>query len=64
MVRTQTKTERKLWIGLDFHKKTWRIHIRSDLFSGNPFSMEPSPKKLRKKIEKDYPNYEVEIVYE
>ena len=64
MNRTQTKTERKLWIGIDFHKKTWRIHIRSDLFSGNPFSMEPNPKKLQKKIEKDYPNYEVNIVYE
>ena len=64
MIKTQTRTTPKLWIGLDFHKKTWRVHFRSDLFSGNPFSMEPSPDKLYTKVSKEFPSYEVEIVYE
>lgn len=64
MVKTQTRAVPKLWIGIDFHKKTWRVHFRSDLFSGNPFSMEPSPKNLHTKVSKEYPSYEVEVVYE
>ena len=64
MVETQTRAKPKLWIGLDFHKKTWRIHCRTMEFSGNPFSMEPNPELLREKIERDYNGYQVEIVYE
>jgi len=63
-MQTQTSTYRKLWIGIDFHKKTWCVHFRSDLFSGNPFSMKHNPESLRRKIEKEYPEYEIEVVYE
>jgi len=63
MVQTQTRARSKLWIGIDFHKKTWRVYFRSE-FSGNPLSMEPIPELLRKKVDKEFPNYEVEIVYE
>ena len=64
MIQTQTKNDCKLWIGIDFHKKAWRVHFRSDLFSGNPFSMEPNPKNLLKKVNKEFPNYEIHVVYE
>ena len=64
MVKTQTRARPKLWIGLDFHKKTWRIHCRTEGLSGNPFSMEPNPQLLREKIERDYKGYDVELVYE
>ena len=63
-MKTQTRTIPKLWIGIDFHKKTWRIHCRTELFSGNPFSMEPDPDLLKEKIDRDYKGYSVEIVYE
>ena len=63
-METQTKTASKLWIGIDFHKKTWRVHFRSDTFSSNPFSMEPNPDALHKKVETEFSGYEVEIVYE
>lgn len=61
---TQTKIKSKLWVRIDFHKKTWRIHFRSDTFSGNPFSMEPDPDSLFRKVTKEYKDYEVELVYE
>jgi len=64
MLQTQARTLSKLWIGIDFHKKTWRVHFRSDLFSGNPFSMEPLPDILHSKVLKEYPDYEIEVVYE
>jgi len=63
-MKTQTKILSKLWIGIDFHKKTWRIHFRSDRFSGNPFSMEPDPDLLYQKVVSEYTDYEVEVVYE
>lgn len=63
-MKTQTKIISKLWIGIDFHKKTWRIHFRSDSFSGNPFSMEPDPDTLYRKVLNEYKDYEVEVVYE
>jgi len=63
-MKTQTKATPKLWIGIDFHKKTWRVHFRTDLFSGNPFSMEPDVEQLHRKVLKDYPNHEVEVIYE
>jgi len=31
-MKTQAKTTPKLWIGIDFHKKTWKAHFRTDLF--------------------------------
>jgi len=64
MIQTQARPLSKLWIGIDFHKKTWRVHFRSDEFSGNPFSMEPQPDKLRDKVNKEYSGYSVEVVYE
>lgn len=63
-MKTQSKTSPKLWIGIDFHKKTWRVHFRTDLFSGNPFSMEPIPEQLHKKVLSEHPNAEVSVVYE
>ena len=62
-MKTQTKTSPKLYIGIDFHKKTWRVHFRSE-FSGNPFSMEPNPKLLQQKVLKEFSGYSVEVVYE
>jgi len=44
-MKTQTKIRPKLSIGIDFHKKTWRVHFRSE-FSGIPFSMEPNSQSL------------------
>lgn len=64
MIKTQTRAVSKLWIGIDFHKKTWRIHCRTEEFSGNPFSMEPNPELLKEKIDRDFAGYAVEIVYE
>ena len=64
MTEFQVKKESKLWIGIDFHKKTWRIHFRTESFSGNPFSMEPDPDGLYAKVLKEYVGYEVEVVYE
>lgn len=63
MLQTQTRTKPKLWIGIDFHKKTWRIHCRTKEFSGNPFSMELNPNLLKEKIDSDYSGYDVELSY-
>lgn len=64
MVNNQARAMPKLWIGLDFHKKTWRVHFRTEETSCYPFSMEPLPDNLYSKVKKEYSGYSVEIVYE
>jgi len=36
----------KLFIGKDIHKKSWSVHLRTDLFEHKGFSMPPEPGKL------------------
>ena len=60
-MKTQTNIINKLWIGIDFHNKTWRIHFRSDSFSGNPFNMIPDADALRRKVVSEYNDYQVKI---
>ncbi len=36
----------KLFIGMDIHKKSWAVHLRTDLFDHKGFSMPPEPEKL------------------
>ncbi len=33
----------KLFIGMDIHKKSWAVHLRTDLFDHKGFSMPPDP---------------------
>ena len=60
----QTNTPCNLYIGIDFHKKTWQVHFRTDLFSGTPFSMEPDTDLLHHKVMKEFPEHQVSVVYE
>lgn len=34
----------KLYIGIDIHKRSWKVHCATDLFAGKSFSMNPDPK--------------------
>ncbi len=45
-MRTQITAHSKLYIGIDIHKGSWKIHCSTELFSGKSFSMEPDPEQL------------------
>lgn len=63
-MKTEPTAVLKLYIGIDIHKRSWKVHCSTDLFSGKSFSMEPSPDQLCEYVMKHYPDYEVITAYE
>ena len=63
-MQTKINTQAKLYIGLDIHKRSWKIHTSTDLFDGKTISCPPDPQALKKYVDKHYPGHQVSIVYE
>ena len=63
-MHTQITATPKLYIGIDIHKRSWKIHCSTDLFSGKSFTQPPKPELLREYVAKHFPNYEVTTAYE
>lgn len=54
----------KLFIGIDIHKRSWKIHCSTDLFAGKSFTMPPDPNKLLEYVQKHFPDHLVSTAYE
>src|SRR5680860_215310 len=54
----------KLFIGIDIHKRSCKVHCATDLFSGRSFNMPPDPAQLRTYVGKHFPDHEVSTAYE
>lgn len=54
----------QFYIGIDVHKKSWTVTIRSCGMALKTYSMNPSPEELRKYMQKRYPGGEYHSVYE
>lgn len=63
-MNTQITAFPKLYIGIDIHKRSWKVHCATDLFSGKSFSMSSDPEQLRSYVIKHFPDYEVTTAYE
>ena len=63
-MNTQNTASPKLYIGIDIHKRSWKVHCATDLFSGKSFSMSSDPEQLRLYVTKHFPDYEVTTAYE
>ena len=63
-MKTQITADSKLYIGIDIHKRSWKIHFSTDLFCGKSFSMSPCPEQLRVYVERHFPDHEVRVAYE
>jgi len=63
-METQQTAGPKLFIGIDIHKRSWKIHCATDLSSGKAFSMAPHAELLRDYVSKHYPDYQVSTAYE
>jgi len=63
-MQTKNNTSAKLYIGLDIHKRSWKIHTATDLFDGRTLSSPPCGMALKKYVEGHYPDHEVSIAYE
>ncbi|WP_180957984.1 hypothetical protein [Psychroflexus sp. MES1-P1E] len=49
----QTKPSR-LFIGIDIHRRLWKIHCATNLSGLKTFSMQPQPKLLKDYADKHY----------
>ena len=64
MSKQVTTDSPKLFIGLDIHKKSWRFHFMTDLFSGTGHTFPPVLEKIKNYVKKNYSGYDVSVVYE
>ena len=63
-MQSQTITVPKLFIGLYIHKKSWSVHLRTDLFDHKGFSMPPDASKLVDYVTSHFGDHEVALTYE
>ena len=61
---TQITAVPKLYIGIDIHKRSWKVHCASDLSSGKTFSMSPNALGLQEYVLRHYSSYQVSVAYE
>jgi len=63
-MKTKDTATPNLYIGIDVHKRSWKIHTATDLFDGSSISMPPDAPTLKKYVERHYRDYEVYCCYE
>ena len=54
----------KLFVGLDIHKRSWKVQFATDLFWGRSVTFPPSAVALREYVEKHHTGASVSVVYE
>jgi len=64
MIPSQITATPKLFIGMDVHKKSWTVHIKTDLFDYKTISVPPVPESLVAYVQKHLPGHEVICCYE
>lgn len=57
-------TDQKIYIGIDVHKKSWKVSIRTNLMELKTFSMNPSPSELASHLSQNYTKAQYYSVYE
>ncbi|NMH89020.1 IS110 family RNA-guided transposase [Flavivirga algicola] len=63
-MNTQITAQPKLYIGIDIHKRSWKVHCATDLFTGKTFAMPPKPELLKDYVDRHYWGLEVSTAYE
>ena len=54
----------KIFCGIDVHKKSWKVCIRSEQMELKTFSHNPSAIELVRHLRKNYPSADYQVVYE
>ena len=53
-----------IFCGIDVHKKSWRVNVRTEEFELEDYSQDPSEELLINRLKKRYPNATYQIAYE
>jgi len=54
----------KIFCGIDVHKKSWKVCIRSEQMELKTFSQKPSAIELVRHLRKNYPLANYQVVYD
>lgn len=57
-------SNQSFFIGIDVHKKNWKVTVRTNRMELKTFSMDPSPEELSKYLQRHYPGGRYLSVYE
>lgn len=63
-MNTQTTALPKLFIGMDVHKKSWTLQLKTDLFDHKTLTIPPCCDTLSNYVQKNFPGHEVTCCYE
>lgn len=63
-MKTKDTTLSKLFIGIDVHKRSWKIHTSTDLFDGSSLTIPPNAFALQKYVDRHFKGYQVFCCYE
>jgi transposase len=63
-MKTQFTASPKLYIGIDIHKKSWSIHLRTDISDHKSMTIPPNPDILEAYVSENFPGHEIHLVYE
>lgn len=63
-MQSQITATPKLFIGVDVHKKSWSVHMRSDISDHKGFTMPPDADKLADYVLTHFADHEVSVTYE
>ena len=57
-------SNQRFFIGLDVHKNSWKVTVRTNQMELKTFTMNPQPEELVKYLQRNYPKGEYFSVYE
>ncbi len=63
-MKTKDTAISKLFIGIDVHKRSWKIHTATDLFGGSDLTIPPNAYALQKYGDRHFKGYQVYCCYE
>ncbi len=63
-MKTKDTTDSKLFIGIDVHKRSWKIHTATDLLDGSTLTVPPNAFALQKYVDKHFKGYQISCCYE
>ena len=63
-METQPTAQPKLYIGMDIHKKSWSVHMRTDISDHKTLTIPSNCDVLYDYVEKHFQDYEVSLTYE
>lgn len=57
-------SDQNIYVGMDVHHKSWKVHIYSDEFELKSFSQEPDVERLSNFLNSHYPRANYQLAYE